>query len=140
MKAISIGVAAALIAALVEAQPVGMRAGVTVGAAPAYGLGPGMPGYGIGAGMANRVAESYAGLELTGDQRRQIAEIQQAAVVAERQLLATVSGQPGRLYGPVDPAAVRRALFDLQVEARRRIDAVLTPEQREHLRRYWIRR
>jgi Spy/CpxP family protein refolding chaperone len=31
-------------------------------------------------------------------------------------------------------------MFELQVETRRKTDAVLTPQQREQLRRYWTTR
>jgi Spy/CpxP family protein refolding chaperone len=49
--------------------------------------------------------------------------------------------------GPLDEAAARKAfqamsetrqaMFELQLEARKKIDAVLTPEQREQLQRHW---
>jgi len=53
------------------------------------------------------------------------------------------------MFGPgaLDEAAARKAfqamaetqkaMFEMQLEARKKIDAVLTPEQREQLRRYW---
>jgi len=52
-------------------------------------------------------------------------------------------------YGPgaIDEKAARKAyqqmadlrkeMFDAQLEARKKMDAVLTPEQREQLRRGW---
>jgi hypothetical protein len=31
-------------------------------------------------------------------------------------------------------------MFEMQIEARKKLDAVLTPERREELRRYWSSR
>lgn len=63
------------------------------------GMGPGMAGGGM--------AQGYAALDLTDEQRARIAEIRQG---------------------------VREQMFEARADAQKRIDAVLTPEQREKLR------
>ena len=95
---------------------------------------------------------AYAGLDLTAEQRQKIAEIQQSTAKAQWQLMGTMHEQGYGMYGNGGPGAfdeaaarksfeamteARKAMFELQIEARKKIDAVLTPEQREKLRRYW---
>jgi Spy/CpxP family protein refolding chaperone len=159
-----------LVAGLVAAQPYGMGPGMMngygYGAGYGYGMGPGMMGgygpgagygYGMGPGMMGGGfgAEAYAGLELTAEQRQKIAEIQQATAKAQWQLMGTMHQQGYRMYGNGGPGAfdeaaarksfeamseARKAMFELQIDARKKVDAVLTPQQREQLRRYWSSR
>ena len=154
-----------LVAGLVAAQPYGMGPGMMngygYGPGAGYGMGPGMMGgygpgagygYGMGPGMMGGGfgAEAYAGLELTAEQRQKIAEIQQAAAKAQWQLMGTMHQQGYRMYGNGGPGAfdeaaarksfeamseARKAMFELQIDTRKKVDAVLTPEQREQLRR-----
>ena len=103
-----------------------------------HGMGPGtMGGYGM------------AGLDLTSEQRAKIAEIRtefgrkQEALRAQMQALR---GRPGGVYrdGPFDEQAARQShdaitalrqqMFENALEARKRIDGVLSPQQRELLR------
>jgi len=104
-----------------------------------YGMSPGMMG-GFG----------RAGLELTSEQRAKIAEIQtefsrkQGALMAQMHALG---GRSSEVYrdGPFDEQAARKAhdartglrqqMFENALEARKRIDSVLSPQQREQLRR-----
>lgn len=74
------------------------------------GRGPGMmgrPGMGMGPGMQGGMMQGYAGLDLTDEQRAKIGAIRQG---------------------------VREQMVAAREEARKQIEAVLTPEQREKLR------
>jgi Spy/CpxP family protein refolding chaperone len=142
MKRVLIGVgvaASVLMAGLVAAQP--------------YGMGPGSA---IGPGMVGAFGgDSYVGVDLTPEQRSKIAEIRQAASKAQWQLMGAMQDEGYRMHGVAGPGAfdeaaarksfeamteTRKAMFELQVETRRKTDAVLTPQQREQLRRYWTTR
>ena len=163
MKRTSMGVGLAaglLVAGLAAAQPYamgpGMMGGYDYGAGAAYGMGPGFMagpgGYGMGPGMmAGGSRGAYAGLELTGEQRQKVADIQRATDKAQWQLMGTMHEQGYAMHGngaagPLDEAAARKsfdamaetrkAMFELQLDARKKIDAVLTPQQREQLRRF----
>jgi Spy/CpxP family protein refolding chaperone len=160
---IGLGVAASvLVAGLVAAQPYGMGRGMMNGYGPgdSYGMGPGLMaglgGYGMGPGMMGSFGgEAYVGLDLSLMQRDKIAEIEQATAKAQWQLMGTMHEQGYRMYGNAGPGAfdeaaarksfeamteTRKAMFEVQIEARKKIDAVLTPEQREQVRRYWSSR
>lgn len=75
------------------------------------GRGPGMmqgrPGMGMGPGMQGGMMQGFAGLDLTDEQRAKIDAIRQG---------------------------VRQQMIAARDEARKQIEAVLTPEQREKLR------
>jgi Spy/CpxP family protein refolding chaperone len=138
------------------AQPYGMGPGM-MGGYGGYGMGPGMMGgvggYGMGPGMMYGYAnDAYAGLDLTPEQQKAIAGIQEQAAKSMWQLMGTMHGQGYHMQGmfgpgPLDEAAARKAfqtmtetqkaMFELQLDTRRKIDAVLTKEQREKLSRYW---
>lgn len=146
MKSLLIGSAVSLaLAGALLAQPYGP--GMMGGYGNGYGMGPGMMG-----GYAN---DAYAGLDLTPEQRKKIADIQQETSKAMWQLMGTMHEQGYHMqgmFGPgsVDEAAARKsfqtmtetqkAMFEMQLGARKRIDAVLTNEQREKLRQYWSSR
>jgi Spy/CpxP family protein refolding chaperone len=151
--------ASLLVAGVVVAQPYGMGGGMMGGYGPGgYGMGPGMMGgygpggYGMGPGMMWGDADAYVGLNLSPEQRQKIADIRQETSKAMWQLMGTMHEQGYHMYGmigpgPLDEAAARKAyesmaathkaMFELQLEARKKIDAVLTKDQREQLRRYW---
>lgn len=115
-------------------------------AGPGYGMGP---GHGMGPGMMG----GWRGLppDLTPEQRKQIAEIQREQRSRQWPLMqqmhelmwADDSTEPGafdeqaqrRNYDRL--AGLRKQMFENQLEARKRIEAVLTPQQREQLRRGW---
>ena len=118
-----------------------------MGAGMMGGHGPGM--------MGGYASEAYAGLDLSPDQRKKIAGIQQETGKAQWQLMGAMHGQGYHMqgmFGPgaLDEAAARKsfqamaethkAMFEMQLEARKKIDAVLTNEQREQLRSYWSKR
>ena len=165
MKRVSIGVgvaASVLMAGLVAAQPYGMGPDMMNGYSPdtSYGMGPwinsGPGGHVIGPGVVGTFGgNSYIGVDLTPEQRGKIAEIRQAAAKAQWQLMGTMHDEGYRMHGGAGPGAfdeaaarksfeamaeTRKAMFELQVDTRKKSDAVLTPQQREQLRRYWSNR
>jgi len=109
-----------------------------------YGMGPGMMwGYGRGGGWG------LGALNLTDAQRARIADIQRETSRKQWDLMGKVHEQQYRLReqyesGGLDDDAARKAyaamadahkqMFDVQLDARKKIDAVLTKEQREQLR------
>jgi len=134
----------------------GMGPGMMGGYGAGHGMGPGMMGgygggYGMGPGMMGGWGpEAYAALKLTPEQKKQIAAIQQDSRKAMWALMGTMHEQGYHmhdLFGPgmTDEAAARKAfeqmqatqkaMFDLRLDAQKKISAVLTPEQREQLRR-----
>ena len=151
--------AAMLFAGAAASQPYGMGPGMMGGYGPGmmggYGPGPGMMGgYGHGPGMmwGGGHRGDYWGLELSAEQRRKIDEIQQETAKTRWQLMGTMHQQGWHMQGlhgpgPVDEAEARKAfkamseareqMFELMLGERKRIDAVLTNEQREQLRRRW---
>jgi Spy/CpxP family protein refolding chaperone len=120
-------ISAALVVALTGstafAQPYGTGPGM-LGGGGGYGMGPGMMGghgpggYGMGPGMmgGGYAAEALMGLDLSAEQRKQIAQIQQEAAQSRRQLMGTMHSQESNMHwmfgaGPLDEAAARKA-FD----------------------------
>ena len=126
---IAVAAAAALLAAPAWAQ---MGPGMMGG----YGTGPGMTGpgmmggygpggygpggYGMGPGMMGGYG-GYGGLNLTDEQRAKIDAIQQEASRKQWDLMGKTHEQ----------------MSALMLDARKRVDAVLTKEQREQLSRGW---
>ncbi|MFC5498029.1 Spy/CpxP family protein refolding chaperone [Caenimonas terrae] len=124
------------------------------GPGPGWGMGPGMMGggFGPGAGMMQGYGPggcSAAVSDLSAEQREKIAAIQreftpkQFALMQQMQEIGwrSMDGPAGRF----DEQAARRnydAMADLRkqmfvnsLEAQKRVDAVLTPQQREQLHR-----
>ena len=109
-----------------------------------YGRGPGaMGGYGGG---------DYWGLNLSAEQRKQIDQIQQETAKARWQLMGAMREQGYHMRGMYGPGALdeqeaskafqamtetRKAMFELSLGTRKRIEAVLTKEQLEQLRSKW---
>lgn len=137
-----------------------------MGAGPgAGGWGPGMMGGGWGActgmmggwggmgpGMAWGWGGAFAGLDLSKEQRDKIAEIQDDVRRQQWTLMRSMQQQDWNLAdawreGSFDEqaarkaydaiAAQRKAMFDLMIDAHKRIDAVLTPAQRGQLKQRW---
>ena len=131
------------------------------GYGPGYGMGPGMmggyggygPGYGMGPGMMRGYrggpgAYGYGIPDLTSEQRAKVAEIQkelrtkQWALMRSMHELAFNQGDAYR-DGKLDEQAARKAfdamtdlrkqMFENSLEARKRMDDVLTPQQRKEL-------
>ena len=134
----------------------GMGAGMMNGYGGGYGMGSGMMNgdrsdYGMGPGMMSGCGnQPYANLKLSADQRKKITAIHQETSKAMWQLMGTMHEQRLQMQGmfgpgPFDEAAERKAfetmqqtqkaMFEKQLEAHGKIDAVLTQEQREQLSR-----
>ena len=155
MKRTVLAAAAALLtlSAAACAQPYGPGYGPGGGYGPGYGMGPGMmggygPGSGMGPGMMGGYGPGYGyGLDLDDKQRAKIDEIQQEFAQKHWGLM-TAMHSPG---GPMDQmfsgdeksarqayeamAAARQQMFEASLEMRKRVEAVLTPEQRKQLQR-----
>jgi len=110
-------------------------------------MGPGMMGPGMMGGQAGP-------LNLTDEQQNKIAAIQEDISRKHWELMGQMHDEQFKLQqfysGPTrDQTAInegykristlRRAMYDSMVDARKRIDAVLTPEQRNQMRRGWNR-
>ena len=127
-----------------------------------YGMGPGMMwgdgsgpayrhgGYGMNPGMMWGNGPGGHGLDLTDEQRTKIAEIRNEFSHKQWALMEKMHApgwRPGDIYrdGKFDEQAARKAydtradmrkqMFENSLEAHKRIDSVLTPQQREQLRR-----
>lgn len=122
-----------------------------------YGMGPGMMGgyggypgmmgggYGMGPGMMGGYYGAYGNLDLTPEQRAQIRAIRHDLMQKRWDLMEQMHEQAETLYGPgeVDEqvarraydamAATRKQLFEAQLDANKRMAAVLTAEQRARL-------
>jgi Spy/CpxP family protein refolding chaperone len=126
-----------------------------------YGMGPGMMGGSGGYGMGPGMMWGYGpggyggygyGVDLSAEQRAKIAEIQQGAFRKQWELMDKMHEEGGPMYqafgsGAFDEKAARKAyqqmaeaqkeMFELSLETRKKIDAVLTPEQRQQMSRGW---
>ena len=123
------------------------------GAGPGYyGMGPGMMygygGYGMGPGMMYGGGQGYgtgAGLKMTDEQRRKMSKIQQDLRSKQWDLMGKIQDEYSRRADAPDDAAATKAddqIAALQQQmlanattARKQMDAILTPEQRQQLRR-----
>jgi Spy/CpxP family protein refolding chaperone len=163
MKNVLAGIAATVaLVGVAVAQPQSMGPASMEGYGSGYRLGQGMMGggYGMGQGMGPGMMfgytnEAYAGLDITPEQQKSIASIHEQAYKAMWPLMGTMHGQGYHMQGmfgpgPVDEAAARKsfqtmaetqkAMFELQLDARKKIDTVLKKDQREKLSRYWSSR
>lgn len=116
-----------------------------------YGMGPGMMGeYGMGPGMMWGYGPGIP--DLTSEQRKKIGEIQKDQRQKQWQLMEKMheqNFQSGGAYrdGKFDEqaarkrydemAALRKQMFENSLQERKRIDDVLTPQQRQQLQRPW---
>jgi Spy/CpxP family protein refolding chaperone len=135
----------------------GMGPGMMWGDGPGYGMGPGMmggygPGYGRGYGTGRGMwgyGGYLEGLNLSEEQRAKISEIQREQFGKQWELMGKMHQQGGPMQeayasGKFDEKAARKAfdatselrkqMFEASLQAQKRIDALLTPEQREQLR------
>src|SRR5512135_2750372 len=127
-----------------------------------YGMGPGMMGgyggyggYGMGSGMMYGYGGNVWGaLDLSTDQLEKITKIQQASFTKRWALMGQMREQQFKFRellasGKTDDAAIGKAFRQIEdlrqqmwaagAEARKEMDAVLTKEQRDQLRRGWDR-
>jgi len=121
---------------------------------PDYGMGPGMMGgQGSGYGMGPNMMDGYvsrADLNLTAEQRSKIAKIQNDVRRKHWDLMGKMQDEQAQMNeqynsdqrddAPLsksyrDMSELRQQMFDLSLSARRQIDAVLTQEQRDKLKR-----
>lgn len=138
-------VAGVVLASSAWSQPYGM--GMMDGYGGGYGMGSGMMG---GYGMGPRTMGGYWGLDLSADQRKKIEQIQEEAANARWQLMGTMHQKGAHMDGMLGGGALNepearkafqamadahKAMFELSLDARKRMDAVLTQEQRDKLRR-----
>ncbi len=136
-------------------QGPGMMGG---GYGPGHGQGYGMmggygPGYGMGPGMMMGGPGMMGGyrhvLNLTDDQRSKLGEIQQDFAKTHWAMMSAMHGEGGpmaQMYSGDEKAvrqgyeamsAMHKQMFESSLEMRKRMDAVLTDEQREQMRRSW---
>jgi Spy/CpxP family protein refolding chaperone len=126
-----------------DADGPGMMGGYGHGAGMmgGYGHGPGMMG-GHGHGY-NR--GGYEGLNLSTEQREKIAAIEKDASTARFNTMKAMHDLRWSTFGPnatkeADPrqtyeamATLRKQMFEANLDTQKRIEAVLTPEQKEQL-------
>jgi Spy/CpxP family protein refolding chaperone len=132
----------------------GMGPGMMGGYGPGYGMGPGMmggygPGYGMGPGMMGGYGFAYD-LNLSAEQRSKINKIQDDVRRKHWDLMGKIQDEESRMIEQYnaekrDDAALsagnrkiselRQQMFDTSLEARKQMDAVLSKEQRDKLRR-----
>jgi len=133
--------------------PGGMGPGMMGGFGPGAGMGPGMMGgYGMGPGMMGGYGGYGYGPDLSPEQRAKISEIQQEFAQKHWELMGSMHRQGGPMYeafgpGAIDEKAARKAyesmaeaqkqMFEASLQMRKKIDGVLTPEQREQMGRGW---
>jgi Spy/CpxP family protein refolding chaperone len=132
----------------------GMGRGMMGGYGAGYGMGPGMMGgQGYGYGTDSGVMGGYlsrSDLNLTAEQRSKIATIQNDLRRKRWELMGKLEDEQSQMNEQYysdqhDDAALsksyrnmselRHQIFDLSLSARKQIDAVLTPEQRDKLKR-----
>ena len=108
----------------------GMGPGMMGGYGPGYGMGPGMmggygPGYGMGPGMmwgnGGCGGYGYNALKLSDAQRTKIQKIQEDAARSQWEIMNKM----------------HEAISQGWQDAQKKIDAVLTKEQREQLQHGW---
>jgi Spy/CpxP family protein refolding chaperone len=105
---------------------------------------------GPGAGMAGDChSGGYAALDLTSEQRAKLQDIERDLWRKQRELMGRMHQQDSHMHdmyaAGVDEARARKAfdamtaahkeMFEASLDARKRIDAVLTEEQRKRMQR-----
>ena len=145
-------IAAAAVAIFTTAAWAQMGPGMMGGYGPGgYGMGSGMMGgYGMGPGMMGGYGPGGYGVDLSGEQRAKLAEIQKDVQRKQWDLMGKMHEQGSPMHdafasGKFDEQAARKAydvmtaahkqMFEISLEARKRMDAVFTPEQREQMQR-----
>jgi Spy/CpxP family protein refolding chaperone len=103
-------------------------------------MGPGYGGYG-GYGACAQ-AGALESIGLTAEQRQQVAAIMDETIARRIALMEDMHELRSQAVGSGNAdyaamAAVRERMFALAQERRTRVDAVLTPEQRERLHGGW---
>lgn len=163
MKRTAMVVAAGLVLAVSAgcSQPYGRGSGMMMGddgpgyRHGAYGMGPGMmqgdgsgPAGWHGYGMGRSMMWNDRALNLTDEQRTRIAEIQKEVRRKQWELMEKMHEQgwrSGARDGKFDEQAARKThddmadmrkqMFENMLDERKRIDSVLTPQQREQIQK-----
>lgn len=123
-----------------------------------YGMGPGMHGYGMGPGMMGGWGPGWGGYgprdfaDLTPEQREKIGRIQDETRKKNWELMGKMMDEQARLRDlydapKQDSAAIsdsykkigelQRRMYESSAEAHKRMEAVLTKEQKEKSWRFW---
>ena len=125
----------------------GMGPGM-MGGYSGYGMGPGMMG-GYGRGGCGGYGAGWGALKLSDEQRTKIDKVLQDSARQRWELMGKMHEQGWKMHelyasGKADDAALkqafdtmsamRKSMFENNLETRKKIDAVLTKEQREQLR------
>jgi Spy/CpxP family protein refolding chaperone len=135
-------------AALMAAGLLAVPAIAQMGYGPGYGMmgGYGMHGAMMGAGFGARDFES---LKLSDEQRTKLADIERDVSQKQWEVMKRMHDQPFHMHdayasGELDEnvarksydamSAAQKEMFEIGLQARKRIDSVLTPEQRQQLR------
>jgi Spy/CpxP family protein refolding chaperone len=141
----------------------GYGPGMMGGYGPGYGMGPGMmggygPGYGMGPGMMGMGFGRMGGLwelDLKDDQMDKIGKIREELWARQRGLMQQMWEEQDKLRqlyyadkpdrAAIDKATTRlgelqRQAMDAHLDAEKKIEDVLTKEQREQLRQSYRRR
>jgi Spy/CpxP family protein refolding chaperone len=152
---LALGLAASA-AAFAQGPGPGYGPGYGPGMMGGYGYGPGMMG-GYGGGRGFGPGGGVAALDLSSEQREKIAAIQEENRRKNWDAMGQLRSEQfklGQMYNAdkVDSAAVaeqqkkvdelRRQLLKSRLDARNQVAAILTPEQRKHLRQFgpwWLR-
>lgn len=129
-------------------QGYGMGPGMMGG----YGMGPGMMGgYGMGQGM---MGGYLYGLDLSDAQRSKINEIQDETRKQHWSMMGAIMDEQSKLrdlYGAEKPdndaieksykriGEIQQKMYESAIDAHKRMDAVLTDEQRAKMRSQWRR-
>lgn len=147
-KLIAIAAAAAFFSAPALAHGPMMGGGM-MGGYGAQGMGPGMMGPGM-MGPGTMGGYGDPGIDLSDEQRAKIADIRREAARKQWELMGRLHEQQFHMHdffgpGKVDESAARKAydqmaaahkqMFETTLEARQRVNAVLTDEQRKQLER-----
>ena len=113
-----------------------------------YGMGPGMMG-GYGPGGCAGYSGGWGALKLSDEQRTKIDKILEDSARQRWELMGKMHEQGWKMHelyasGKADDAALkqafdtmsamRKSMFENNLETRKKIDAVLTKDQREQLR------
>ncbi len=126
--------------------------GMGQGMMEGHGMGHGMMGgYGMGPGMMGDCGPGYGGAgipNLTNEQRNKIADIEKDARQKQWQLMEKMHSLHFQADGTLRDgkfdeqaarkhyeamASLRKQMFENSLETRKRIDGLLTPEQREQM-------
>lgn len=141
-----------LITAVLLSAFVAMPAAAQPGGPMHQGMGPGMMGgQGMGGGpMDDCHSGGYSALKLSSEQRAKLDDIQRDLRRKQQELMSRMHKQDFHMHDPfalagVDEATARKSfdamsvamkeMFEASLEAGKRMNAVLTDEQREQLRR-----